>query len=323
MCYSSVAYVLDSTEFLDPQEREAWEKHKKARQDADLQRTMTGSPINRSTAAANLLEREKATWDGRMEGYARQDANAFLRIGFFQDAALARMDKSTPRILVATPGHFHDPIKSHADVIGLPLTLSNPSTDPTGVDKELNELLSNANFDRETAKTLVASGASISRSGALQIACANNWEEAVKFLVGLDESAINQSDGSGNTALMLAATSIAGRRNSQGLTETNVIDFLVAKGADKNVHDNKGLTAYGHFLLATKRLEETMEALIGFSMGAITGVQTLSENQRRVVETKLLPAGGPSDGDKCGGIQEGIMKYTDETDTDSYDNFDY
>ena len=318
---SSCMYILDPTEAMTRQEKEQNESNRRWRGDDEPE-----------TEESTRIEEEE---EQRMNQYARLDANPYLRNGFYQDEAVARLPDNAARILIAAQVHWNQPLKSQSDVAGIQLYVKPRLPKAVGRDAEILELTmkicedcsgemqtssssttegftldlyklitKSKNVGRTSAyKTAVSlhiqKGGSLVRSHALHAACANNDSSVVQCILQMDPLTISARDDSNSTPLMVAATAAAGRCTSAGLsTNQPVIDILLASGADKNEIDSKGLTAYGLFLLWRNDYNKMIQA--------ICGRPTQSSNSRELpgfaeLQAKLMPQGGPTRADQMGG----------------------
>lgn len=321
---SSVAYVLDPLEAMTQSEVELWDKHKKDCREYDME-IMTGTTIPPASKQAH--ETECRRWEERMQVFARQDANPFLRNGFFQEKAIARKGGSDARILVASHYHFREPLKSHAQALAVQFCTPDPTgPEPLGKDAELSEYIKakcseyprpNLASVRQQVQTLLQAGATVAGSHGLHAACGNNEYEIVKLLVEQcasagDATTINGYDTNHYTPLMVAAMSAAGRSNKDGVPETRVIDYLLANGADKGLQDKEGLTAYGVFQKARNEFTTAMQAMMGMPVRTSGPGEWSDIPSERALEAKLIPPNGPSPNDLTGGGGErsGIMDYS-------------
>lgn len=317
----TVAYVLDAEEGMTPEEMQAYDEYQSTMEPYWYEdKVMGGEGIPDHIKAA------RKEWSARMVGFARRDANAFLRNGFFQDPAIAKDSEANSRILVASVGHFSAPLKSHAEAAAIRFYIPEAlPAEPTGKDGELHEYVMTtcAHWDytnpkppiRQDVQALLCAGASVSRSFALHVACANNTFEMVQLLVQLERAAINSYDNLQCTPLMLAAESAAGRSTMMhGIPETRVIDYLLKQGADRNLPDkSSGMTAYGHFKSRRAQLRIMMQAMTGNPLN--TAAAELHPTEQ-VIETRLMPPRGPTRADTNGGKPEGIIDYSADDDDD-------
>ncbi|CAJ1932513.1 unnamed protein product [Cylindrotheca closterium] len=254
--------------------------------------------------------------------FARHEANAFLRNGFFQDPAIARGGGAEQRILVASSYHTKLPLRSSQEVAQVQfVTVPDPQM-PQGNDEELlsyikRELsgLGNLNFQTVFGKIdeYLRNGASVKKSFAIHAAVANNSLEVVRHLLEQDPSAVNALDFTLCTPLMTSAAVAAGNSTNSGIKETKVMDLLLSRGADKSLQDNKGMTAYGHYIKQRMGYDEMMSAMMGQRNKAQTAATyQASHPSERAVQDKLRPPNGPSASDLRGGERPGIIVYEDE-----------
>eukprot|EP00526_Cylindrotheca_closterium_P010885 CAMPEP_0113641760 /NCGR_PEP_ID=MMETSP0017_2-20120614/21933_1 /TAXON_ID=2856 /ORGANISM="Cylindrotheca closterium" /LENGTH=414 /DNA_ID=CAMNT_0000553139 /DNA_START=28 /DNA_END=1272 /DNA_ORIENTATION=- /assembly_acc=CAM_ASM_000147 len=255
--------------------------------------------------------------------FARHDANVFLRNGFFQDPGLARGGGAEQRILVASSYHTKLPLRSSQEVAQVQfVTVPDPQM-PQGKDEELltytKKTLSGGRGkpDFQTVfgniDKYLRDGASVKASHAIHVGVANDSEEVVRYLLEKDPSAVNASDASLWTPLMIAATSAAGKATKDGIKDTKVMDLLLSRGADKSLQDNKGMTAYGHYVKQSMDYDEMMTAMCGKRVKTQTVATYKAKHpSERAVQAKLLPPNGPSASDLRGGQVPGIIVYEDE-----------
>lgn len=267
----------------------------------------------------------------------QQQAEPFLRLGFFQDQALIHKDRKNARILVATYGHWNQNIRSSAQIASTRL-ISYEVPKPGGKDLEILEaveaLLSTTIQDytvnlsavtglatseppRDNASTQQLNGLrtqiqalrrtggerSIARSTALHTACEKNSPKVLQLLLEIEPAAIESKNSQERTPLMTAANNAAGRCSiTNGLDDTTVIDQLLAAGANKSSTDPSGMTAYGYFRNLSKLLYDTTRF---DKRGTLT-----------FLESKLRPPGGPTAVDLAGGIggNSGFVDYRPEDD---------
>lgn len=217
--------------------------------------------------------------------YDRQDANAFLRNGFFQDPAIALDGGGCERILVAALSHTAMPLKSQQAAASTHFVAKQENVDePTEIDLELMnyikkkcpnryEVEDGVGADREQTAfeevdRLVLQGASVRRSNALMAAVASDWLPLVEYLHMKDPSSLHSSDQDGYTPLMMSAVMAAGRSTKSGIAQTKVLDYLLSVGADKSTQDNNGMTAYGHFVKMLIHYDESIGSMMGKQLTA-------------------------------------------------------
>lgn len=315
---SSAVYCLDPLEAMTADERDS----------------RASRPLTQDDPQA--IQKHQA----RMDSLARADANQFLRNGFFQDPAVARQGHA--RFLVASYGHWNQPLGSHAQVAEA--TLVTPPIQPPPpfkLDKEIlivTEIICNESkkfysvslsprsvtrmgVDTRTVpdweafhtdlERLISQGGSIANSHALHEACSKNCLEVVDCLLKLDPSALDALNSKHQTPLMVAALNAAGRTSMHGILETRVIDFLLAAGASTDLTDEDGLTAYGHFRKAHDDY--------------VFAIQEMNDQPRMVrprppapgvaaLEMRLMPLQGPTTSDLSGNekapCEDGLVDYS-------------
>jgi hypothetical protein len=309
----SAVFVLSSTAYMSDDERAAYQKQRETRR---------RSPIEDSykPPTDEELRKEEADTRRRKE-LERLDANAFLRNGFFQDPALVR--KGEDRLLVATYGQWTKPLLSHDEVSGIKLLAVAPNpAEPRGKDADIKfaierqisrSLPPRPDFCQEL-ETLLRQGGSLARSSAMHIACGHNAVEFVQYFMRLDRTIHSARDDANVTPLMVAAACAAGRQALGGISETQVIDMLLAAGARKDDVDSQNLTAYGHFRKAISEFQTMLTAMCGAPLLPGHG-QYGQHSPVTAVFTKLMPPGGPTAADWTGGVtmvDEGFMDYTED-----------
>lgn len=335
---SSAVYYLDPLEAMSKQERTAHEEKQSADAQTQYARLLNPPAETDETRRAKVLEKKK------MEILARSDAIPFLRNGFFQDVAIAR--QGNERFVVASHSHWTRPLLSEPQAAEIQFYVSPPKPPtPMGKDAEIlqavisasgefhssqalpvsqlmisgpgmvNEALSMSRANtisrlRNDISNLVSDGGSIAQSHAIHAACANNAKPVLDLLLQLDRTIVNSLDQHSLTPLMIAAESAAGRSTNQGIPETQVIDTLLAAGADKQKQDLFGMTAYGHFKSKTAGYAEMMNAMMGKS--SMTNNRVPVHSSHLIVEQKLIPPSGPTCSDVSGGQGEdaGFMDYS-------------
>lgn len=155
---------------------------------------------------------------------------------------------------------------------------------------------------RKDLTKLTQQGGSIARSTALHAACDKNSIKVAKLLLEMDRNSSNTKDTVGRTPLMIAASNAAGRISIQGINDTEIIDGLLALGANKSEVDSVGMTAYGCF----RKMSEMMLAMTHY------------QHRRTItnLEHKLYPPGGPGviDFAQGRGGNSGFVDYGPEDD---------
>ena len=276
-------------------------------------------------------------------GYARLDANQFLRNGFYQDLPTAQRGGffgTSKRILVSAPSEWAKPLGSHAEAAAVEFHEPEPDPrPPMGVDGEMLELTKKAcsswaggcstgekldNYRSEVTR-LIGRGGSLARSCALHAASCSDDPQAVSLIIGLDPSTVNTSDVYGSTPLMGAAEIIAGKCNNAGFPANHaVLDKLLAAGADRNTTDPSGRTALGYFLGRHRELSKMMQAMLGqpgyhADESALPGYLA--------IKRKLMPDGGATAADEGDTAEEGFINYKlvdpDYGSDDLYSDGDY
>jgi hypothetical protein len=86
--------------------------------------------------------------------------------------------------------------------------------------------------------------------------------------------------------------------------------MLMATGARKEALNSNGMSAYGMLMSTQSRYRQMMQAMMGTAVtGAGAGTPGLA-----ALAAKLMPAGGPTDGDRTGGegTASGFVDYSEE-----------
>mmetsp|Transcript_33190 Transcript_33190/g.80526 ORF Transcript_33190/g.80526 Transcript_33190/m.80526 type:complete len:483 (+) Transcript_33190:361-1809(+) len=347
---SCCVYILDPHEAMSDEERSTIEAEERSESDAMISAMIGG----RSRIETEESLQRKETREQRLEVCVRLDANQFLRNGFIQDPALARVGGNSPQFMVAACGHWSGQLKTHAEAKAVQLYVAPPSPrPPVGKDSELLEMTkricgqsnssSNASgnnflsmsagvsiqqqptapdnpsqrvaeFQKE-AQPLISQGGSLRRSYALHVACANNDPAIARCILQMDQSCLEVKDTESNTPLMIAAATAAGKQTNDGLPKDHaVIDLLLSFGAQKSVTNAKGSTAYDTFLAIHHEYRLMMQSLLGVPMSRFLP-------GRNELEAKLLPPGGPATADRSG--SEGFVDYRIQDMEDAYlDGYD-
>jgi hypothetical protein len=320
------------------------------KEEHDIRQRQLGPVIDtEESVRADKEQKEK------MDQYARIDAIPYLRNGFYQDEAVARKPENAARILLATPIHWKQPLKTQDEVAAIQLYVSVRTPKPVGRDAEImmltkivcedSSLILGGDPGSEMRQALLPmimdlrnearastyskavtlhldQGGSLVRSNALHVACGCNDASIVKSILEMDPLTISARDEENVTPLMVAAVSAAGRRRSStGFSmDHSVIDTLLAAGADKDATNSDGLTAYGLFLTQHKgyqRFQQTFSMQQPSDSMLIPGYAEL--------EAKLKPRNGPTPADLTGGDSEkpGIIYYSEEEDDEDEDLEDY
>jgi len=310
---SSAVYILDPLEAMSREERTEFERKK--REESRLRWEMPEE--------TDETRQSKADERRRLDELARLDANQFLRNGFFQDPAIARQGED--KYLVASYGHWSRATLSHTEAAAINFYVPPPKPPaPSGKDADILQTVIKACTKfrhqpptsdqlgelRAEVSRLVSAGGSLFRSHAIHAASANNVNQVVRFCLEQDPSVVNSLDQYCTTPLMAAAARAAGRSTINGIDETIVIDTLLSAGADKNLQDTLGLTAYGHFKRQMKQYDIMMSAMMGQSSSTARALHPTELG----IEQKLLPVGGPTASDLSGGegAESGFMDYGDQ-----------
>lgn len=162
-------------------------------------------------------------------------------------------------------------------------------------------------------QSLVRQGASVSQSHAIHLACAANDFEMVQLLLQLEPAARDGYDHHNMTPLMIAAETAGGRSTNTGIDDTRVVDLLLACGADKNLENNEGLTAYGIYNRKRKEYSTMLQAMIGMPVAPLPASEWSDRPTERALQAKLIPPNGPSANDLAGGRRDaGLVDYAQE-----------
>ena len=295
---STAAYAIDAEEAMSPSERKQHEQKKYC----------VGFDVDKNR---DIQEQR------RLDSIARADANQFLRNGFVQDPALAKTSGTNARILVASSYMWDQPLTTHDQAAATqfyeppPVPAKQDSQIRDLVEKAMEHELSTAELSRLVTDIngLVAAGGSLERSRAFHVACANNSIKVVTMLLAKEPALINARDELELTPLMIAAANAAGRVTSNGLGETEVIQMLLSSGADKNLQDARGMTAYGHFKQSLASYADMIMAMTGRIVPTACG-----GSGQTSLEARLTPVGGPTPSDVSGGkgAGTGFVDYTEE-----------
>lgn len=238
---SMTVYVLSAREAMSEEEEEQ-------------ERRERNKPYNENPRKKAKLEKRKRTdWLQRL---ARNDANQFLRNGFFQDESYASKGGAPAKILVASKHHWmNSKFLSHLAAEEIQFCKPPEIEERNDADEELFEYVKNQcngcdkkDPEKHIIESLIAKGASLSRSGALHLAVGYNNLRMITFLVESYPLAINTFDPHGNTPLMIAAVRAAGRHTIDGIEDTRILDFLVREGAYTDLCNKENMTAYGCYL---------------------------------------------------------------------------
>lgn len=318
---SSAIYMMEPTEAMTPAELTAL--NAKRASDRLLPYSQRDEHADRAAEAA-----EDRAW-GLL---AYKDSPHFLRNGFFQDPALARLGGNAGRFLVASYGQWDKAhLESHAEAEATAARFyvaPKSPPEPTGKDAEIFKAVMTAcNALRRmptpdesirlptelqaTLVRLVSEGGSLERAHALHVACGNNTKEVVNIVLQLSPQSINARDATGSTPLMVAAASAAGRKSDDGIDDTIVVNKLVAARADKQLQNPSGMTAYGIYKKTTNEFYIMMQSMMGEPVG---GRRPAPHPTELTLEAKLMPPGGPTAADLSGGEgpESGFMDYTAE-----------
>lgn len=317
---SCAVYVLDPYDAMTTADRKAYDDERAYRY-KQLQLLLSGVAQIPGSPDPDDVEASREQHYLKMDALDRVNANHFLRNGFFQDRAIAQSGRGASRILVASHGHWGQPMLSYLqaqaisfyvppreldmDLVSLVVVsttqhhMNHPSPqqgvmDPAQVTRICSEITK-----------LINRGASIARSQVLHKACIFNTMALVPFLLELEPSSIHGRDVLDCTPLMLAAKSAAGRRNRcWGITDTRVVDCLLAKGARKDDQDKNGMTAFGHL----KNILDGYGIVALSAESCMPGIQALKD--------KLMPSGGPTESDLKGeqATAVGFVDYSEEDD---------
>ena len=294
------------------------------------------SSANSSGGEANQASRKrKHTGEAPEADVVREQAEPFLRNGFFQEKVLVQKNPENARILIASYGDWEKPIRPSHKVNFTPLSLTSTSK-PIGKDLEILEavqrLLASSNQPlptnvaavmiglatyqeprenttpqqinelRTQLEALRRQGGSIAKSTALHAACESNSGKVVQLLLDMEPAAKNAKDSNNldRTPLMTAARNAKGRLTINGIEDTRVIDALLAAGADKAATDASGMTAYGYF-----RSPYSQDLTYQHKRGTLV-----------LLESKLCPPTGPTGVDMAGGKgrSTGFVDYGPEDD---------
>lgn len=245
---------------------------------------------------------EKASRKAKVNERMAKDARQFLRAGFQE------MEYKEGGWLYCTKHMMQTPPTSHEAAVSMPLRLTasaggaggSTTSSSTGQiltaadEKLLMQLRSTSGSTPIVSMlsqidSLVAKGADLTRAGALQFCAANGDKDLLQPLLSRGAQ-INAPDQLGNTALMIAASRIPGQLSMHNRTQDSTfVSTLIALGADKNVVDRDGVSAFGHYLKAIRNSND-FSATFGGLLPKVKVDSTL--------RSMLTPAGGPTAADK-------------------------
>jgi hypothetical protein len=201
---SSCICILDPYEAMDEDEKTRIEADDRAERERQMQ-VMFGS----EPAETEQSLREKEAKKARLDAPARLDANQFLRNGFFQDAAVAKLGGNATRFVIAAYDHWNRPLKNptlrrrQSSSMWLHIRFD----PPTGKDAEILALtkrtcdgmyttsMQSTSLDRVASfqikvSLLTMDGGSFARSHALHAACAHRDAAVVQCILQLDPSCL-------------------------------------------------------------------------------------------------------------------------------------
>jgi len=276
--WTVASYIADSMAVLSAEEKTAEDERQRA--------YFRGAPAE--------TVKEKSSRIAGVHARMAKDARQFLRAGF---AEVAHKEGGW---LYLTARMMRSPPMTHAEALAVPLRLTSKTTSAgrpelTDADDQLLSALTGKG-GATTATVLaavdrfVAQGADLTRAGVLQYCAANGMLELLEPMLTRGAQ-INGKDGhTGATALMVAAATVsAGRSNHSQQHYTTMVSTLIALGADKNVVDNDGLSAFGHYLKGIRNINDFCAT---FHFGE--RMQKVDPMMRQM----LTPVGGPTSADK-------------------------
>jgi len=312
---SFAIYVLDGCEFVSTNEEKTILRN--------CREKLNSYPERMTEEEKEILN----MWKVMAPVLDRIDANHFLRNGFYQDKAYAEAGGAEASILVASHCHWKLPLKSHNEATSIQFC-ELPQV-PQGVDGELLQFIENIFIFRRfenlsmmqkeiSIRKHILNGASVAGSNILHIAIMYDSLELVKILVGIEPSAINDFDDNGDTPLMTAAIICAGKNTSASKesAKTQVLKYLLTKGASRDECDSSGMTAYGKYLSVKKERHIKMQTLMGRPLISLESFLPTHPEELNIMDM-LCPDDGPTESDVRGGRKNpGFINF--DSDGDGY-----
>ena len=275
--WTVASYIADSTANQSAEERD----EDRARQMAEILGGAAETAEEKSSRVAGINER------------MAKDARQFLRAGFVEIAY------NQGGWLCLTERMVQSPPTSHAKALAMPLRLTSSASAPSGGEltvtdgRLLEELMGSG--DRTAASALatvdrfVALGADLTRAGMLQFCVANGHKELLEPMLARGAQISGKDGHSGATALMIAAAKVPVQTSpTDWRHDSTMVATLIALGADKDVVDNDGVSALGHYFQSIRSTND-FSATFGLKGPKLKVDPTL----RRM----LTPAGGPTAAD--------------------------
>jgi len=242
----------------------------------------------------------KAARIAKIHDAQAKDARQFLRAGFSEIAY-----KDGGWLYVSRGMLQSSPLLSHEAALAVPLRLKTTgsaasmaagscASAPAQKDEELLAMLmrsasrggSSADVLAQ-ADRLVAEGANLSRGAVLHVCAANGLDDLLQPLIsrGADVNFKDPRSG-GATPLMVAATQTLSKYNPvhNRQQDTKTVAMLIALGADKNIVDDEGRSALGHYYLKLRSLNDFSAALL----------DTPKIPVGNTVKAMLTPTAGPT-----------------------------
>ena len=276
--WTVASYIADSTSNQSAEERD----EDRARQVAEFHGGAAETAEEKSSRVAGINER------------MAKDARQFLRAGFVEIAY------NQGGWLCLTERMVQSPPTSHAKALAMPLRLTSSASAPSGGEltvtdgRLLEELMGSG--DRTAASALatvdrfVALGADLTRAGVLQFCVANGHKELLEPMLARGAQISGKDGRSGTTALMIAAAKVPVQTSpTDWRHDSTMVATLIALGADKDVVDNDGVSALGHYFKSIRSTND-FSATFGLIKGRKLKVDP-------TLRRMLTPAGGPTAAD--------------------------
>ena len=278
--WTVASYIADSTAIQTAEERD----EDRARQMAAIH------------GGAETAEEKSSRVAGINERMAK-DARQFLRAGFVEIAY------NQGGWLCLTERMVQSPPTSHAKALAMPLRLTSSASAPSGgeltvTDGQLLEELMRSGIVTAahhasalaTVDRFVALGADLTRAGVLQFCVANGHKELLEPMLARGAQISGKDGRSGTTALMIAAEKVPVQTSpTDWRHDSTMVATLIALGADKDVVDNDGVSALGHYFKSIRSTND-FSATFGLIKGRKLKVDP-------TLRRMLTPAGGPTAAD--------------------------
>jgi len=224
---------------------------------------------------------------GDRERMAR-DAVQFVRAGFaeaaYKDGGWMYLTK---RMMQSAP-------LTHGAALAVPLRLTAGVRQGVAMtdadDKLLHKLM--ASDEQEGQASLLAEidghvevGADVTRAGVLQFCAARGHKHLVQPLLSRGAQ-MNAKDQHGFTALMIAASGVPGNTSLRSPEhDSSMVAILIEFGADRNIVDDDGRSALGHYLGAIRTCNDFQ---------ATFDTKFRKQKADPTLRRMLMPARGPT-----------------------------